>query len=295
MRYRSPRGSRYACPMKDESPNPPYFDVLFDRIAAGDQDALIAFGRHVHWGCWDEPKRATGTASDYRDAAERLCQRVCEAAKIESGQRLLDVGCGFGGTIASLNERLEQLTMTGVNIDPRQLQRASSEVVARGENEIDWVQADAADLPLQNDSCDRILAVECIFHFDRRRFFAEAARVLRTGGRLTISDFVPDQRTAEFISGADFGGGEAIRWTYGNVDMTCSNASYRQLAEECGMRLVSKEDITEQTLPTYEFLKQGARQWQNAEHAELFLKATGWLEKASRKQMIRYMILTFVK
>ena len=88
---------------------------------------------------------------------------------------------------------------------------------------------------------------------------------------------------------------EQERWTYGDVDMTCGNARYRQLAEDCGMRLVDEEDITEQTLPTYEFLKQGVQQWQNGEHAELFLKATGWLEKASRKKMIQYMIITFVK
>ena len=281
--------------MNRDSPNPPYFDVLFDRISAGDHDAVMAFGRHVHWGCWDDPVLATGSASDYREAAERLCQRVCEAARIESGQRLIDVGCGFGGTIGSLNQRYDHLTMTGVNIDPRQLHRASEEVIPRGANQIKWVEADAADLPLGDACCDRVLAVECIFHFDRSRFLAEAARVLSDGGRLTISDFVPDQRTADFMSAANFAEGEAIRWTYGDVDMTCGNARYRQLAEDCGMRLVNEEDITEQTLPTYEFLKQGAQQWQNGEHAELFLKATGWLEKASRKKMIQYMIITFVK
>jgi len=281
--------------MKRDSPNPPYFDVLFDQIAAGDYDAVTAFGRHVHWGHWDDPQLATGSAADYREAAERLCRRVCEAAEIESSQRLIDVGCGFGGTIASLNERYDDLEMTGVNIDPRQLQRASEEVIPRGANQIKWVEADAADLPLEEACCDRVLAVECIFHFDRGRFLTEAARVLRDGGRLTISDFVPDQRTAEFMSGANFAAADAIRWTYGNVDMSCSSAQYRQLAEDCGMRFVSEQDITEQTLPTYEFLKEGAQQWQDEEHAELFLQATRWLEKASRKQMIRYLIISFEK
>jgi cyclopropane fatty-acyl-phospholipid synthase-like methyltransferase len=36
----------------------------------------------------------------------------------------VDVGCGFGGTIASLNEHFSDLQLTGVNIDLRQLDRA---------------------------------------------------------------------------------------------------------------------------------------------------------------------------
>ncbi len=279
--------------MTEDSPNPPYFDVLFSRIAAGDQDAVTAFGRHVHWGCWDQPATATGTAADYQQAAERLCQRVMEVAEIQHHQRLIDVGCGFGGTIASVNKRFDGMTMTGINIDRRQLQRAAELVTARGGNTIDWITADAADLPVPDSSCDRVLAVECIFHFDRDRFFAEAARVLRSGGRLTISDFVPEQRTAEFMADADFAGGEAIRWTYGNVDMTCTLSRYRQLATACGLKLTTVADITEQTLPTYEFLQRGAGQWHDRDHAELFMKATGWLEKASRKGMIQYLIISF--
>jgi ubiquinone/menaquinone biosynthesis C-methylase UbiE len=279
--------------MTTRSPNPPYFDVLLARIAAGDRDAVTAFGRHVHWGCWDQPDAATGTAADYQQAAERLCERVVEAAEIEHRQRVLDVGCGFGGTIASLNDRFDQLTMTGINIDPRQLQRAAELLTPRGGNTIDWIAADAADLPLPERSCDRVLAVECIFHFNRGRFLTEAARVLRAGGRLTISDFVPEPRTAAFMADADFAGGEAIRWTYGNVDMTCTLPRYHQLAAACGLTLTTVADITEQTLPTYEFLQRGAAQWHDRDHAELFLKATGWLEKASRKGMIQYLIISF--
>ncbi len=96
--------------MNPDSPNPPYFEVLFDRIAAGDDDAVKAFGRHVHWSFWDNSEQATYDATDYCEAAERLCLRIFDAAGIASGQRLVDVGCGFGGTIGSLNERYDQLT-----------------------------------------------------------------------------------------------------------------------------------------------------------------------------------------
>ena len=281
--------------MDRNSPNPPYFDVLFDRIAAGDQKAVTAFGHHVHWGCWEKPDSATGSATEYQEAAERLCQRVCEAADIDDGQRIVDVGCGFGGTIASLNRQYDRLVMTGINIDARQLQRAREHVIPRSSNQITWVEADAASLPLKASCCDTILAVECIFHFDRQRFLAEAARVLHSGGQLTISDFVPVQRMADFLGSSGFAGSDAVRWSYGQVDMTCSIARYQQLARDSGLRLTLQQDLTAQTLPTYEFLRQNAERWQNAEQAELFRQATGWLERASRKNMIRYMILGFTK
>src|SRR3954467_4300097 len=101
----------------------PYFDVLLRRLADGDPRAAEAFGRHVHWGYWPDPDAADGTPADYARAAERLCRKVCDAAGVRDGMRVLDVGCGIGGTIASLNERLRDVEFVGVNIDPRQLQR----------------------------------------------------------------------------------------------------------------------------------------------------------------------------
>lgn len=280
--------------MNTSSPNPPYFDVLLGRIAAGDQETVTAFGRHVHWGIWDHPDAADGTADDYNSAAERMCRRICDAGRIEPPAVLVDVGCGFGGTIASLDERYQGLQMTGINIDARQLERAARSVGhGTGENQITWTLADAADLPLADDSCDVMLAVECIFHFDRQRFLDEAARVLRPGGRLTISDFVPDQRMVSFLANGTASASEAIRWTYGNVDMSCSLETYKSMAAETGMQLVSIEDVTEGTLPTYQYLRDGAERWHDRDHAKLFLQATGWLEKLSRKRLVRYQILSF--
>jgi SAM-dependent methyltransferase len=51
------------------------------------------------------------------------------------------------------------------------------------------VVADATRLPLANDSADGIISIEAAFHFpSRHHFFAEARRVLRPGGVLSMSD-----------------------------------------------------------------------------------------------------------
>src|SRR6184192_2318285 len=90
---------------------PPYFDVLFHRLAGNDPSTTTAFGRHVHWGYWGDPGKADGSAEDYAKAAERLCGVVCAAAGVRDGLRVLDVGCGFGGTLASLNDRFSNLEL----------------------------------------------------------------------------------------------------------------------------------------------------------------------------------------
>ncbi|MEM9006568.1 MAG: methyltransferase, partial [Cyanobacteria bacterium P01_F01_bin.86] len=90
----------------------------------------------VHWGYWPQPNQADGSVKDFALAAERLCRRVCKAANIQEGDRVLDVGCGFGGTIASLNEHFQQLHLTGLNIDPRQIERANQQVLPLANNVI---------------------------------------------------------------------------------------------------------------------------------------------------------------
>lgn len=274
---------------------PPYFDVLFTRLE-NDEDTRLAFGRHVHWGYWTEPSQAAGTARDYASAAEELCRRVCAPAQIRDGLRILDVGCGFGGTLASLNERFRNLDMVGVNIDPRQLERARREVHPTNGNRIRFVEADAGRLPLPSASFDVVLAVECIFHFpDRSAFFAEAGRVLVSGGRLALSDYVPPEEALPILRAYNTSADEAIRRTYGKINVLCALGAYRGLGQASGFSLESAEDISQHIMPTYAFLRRHQRAWKDPVAAKIFDKATAQLELANKTGLLHYTILSFTK
>ena len=158
----------------DNKVNLPYFDHLLTALNENNEDVKKSFGRHVHWGYWQQPEQAVQTADDFAIAAENLTAQVCSVANIKGNQRILDVGCGFGGTVAYLNEKYNDMELLGLNLDDRQLVRAKEQVQAIANNKIQFQQGNACVLPFSDNSFDVVLAVECIFHFpDRKQFFQE--------------------------------------------------------------------------------------------------------------------------
>jgi|FEC22Drversion2_1045045.scaffolds.fasta_scaffold01768_10 SAM-dependent methyltransferase len=160
-------------------PTLPYFDFILALIAQANPAVEKSFGRHVHFGFWSDPASARGADSDFAQAAEQLSVELCQAGEITSGERVLDAGCGFGGTLAFLNERHHDMRLVGLNLESRQLDRARQLIQPTAGNVLELHQGDACALPFADASFDRVLAVECIFHFpSRARFLSEAFRVL---------------------------------------------------------------------------------------------------------------------
>jgi SAM-dependent methyltransferase len=275
---------------------PPYFDILFSRLQAREPATTVAFGRHVHWGYWDRPEDADGSPEDYGRAAERLCRIVCDAAGVRDNMRVLDVGCGFGGTIASLNERFSGLELVGVNIDPRQLERARQVVRPARGNRIRFVEGDACRLTFPPNSFDVVLAVECVFHFPAREaFFEGAARALVPGGRMALSDFVPPPQAMPMLEAYYAAPDRATRHTYGHIDVLCPLERYQGLADGAGLELTAVDGISQNTLPTYPFLRKHLRTWPDPEDARLFDRATARLEAACHTGLLNYSVLAFRK
>ncbi len=271
----------------------PYFDVLLLELEKRGSHVAKGFGKHVHWGYWKNPITAKYTHDDFYAAAENLTKEMCTLGNISNHQSVLDVGCGFGGTISFMNDQYSDMVLTGVNIDGRQLQRANKLIKNAAPNPINFIEADACKLPFPNNYVDNVLAVECIFHFPSRKlFFQEASRVLKPGGSITLSDFIPHPLLLPscwlmpLFKSVSF---------FGACNLNYTLRSYRKLAEEHGLEMEAV-DITKNVLPTYYYLGH----LNNHIHLALpyrimaapFLWAMRFLSKTS---LLTYQILSFKK
>src|ERR1041385_8219502 len=116
---------------------PPYFDLLIDGFKSG------RAGRHVHLGYWDAPPSLTAPCAvgEFEAAQARLCDTVIDLADLHGGQRVLDVGCGVGGTLDAISARWQRMRLVGLNIDRRQIDICRS-IAPRPTNTLEFAIAD---------------------------------------------------------------------------------------------------------------------------------------------------------
>jgi len=215
----------------------------------------------IHFGHFDGTEPAERSDAALRVAQRTLNDRLVDLARVADGLRVADVGCGVGGTLASINAAFSDMELHGVNIDPRQIEAARARVAPRPGNRLAWHVADALALPLADASMDRVLAIECVPHFGSREgFLREAARVLVDGGVLALSDFVPtpalrDGRARGLLPD---GFAAAVEAGLGPFDDFWGEApGYDALVASIPLAILDRIDASAATLPTYRFILRG--------------------------------------
>jgi SAM-dependent methyltransferase len=106
-----------------------------------------------------------------------------------STMNVIDLGCGVGGSLCYLADRLPILG-TGVTLSPTQATLARERVAAAGlSDRLRVIAGDFSDVPADVAPAHLVFAIESFVHApDAARFLAQCRRLVRPGGALVICD-----------------------------------------------------------------------------------------------------------
>jgi tocopherol O-methyltransferase len=142
----------------------------------------------IHYGYWDKKVKS------FSQSLLRMNEIMMEAADIKSTDKVLDAGCGVGGSSIFMASVLG-CKVTGITLSERQAQQAIVNAKKKGvEAFADFKVMNYCATDFPDASFDVVWCCESICYADNKeQFIKEAYRLLRPGGRLVVADgFVTD-------------------------------------------------------------------------------------------------------
>ena len=137
----------------------------------------------------------------FRGKLRELRQRTADLARIQPGEKILDVGCGTGTLAMEVALRVGATgRVFGIDPGEQQIARARSKA-ARRSLSIEFQVGVIEHLDFPDQTFDVVLSTIMMHHLSdtlKRQGLAGIARVLKPGGRLVIADFKrPEERPAQ--------------------------------------------------------------------------------------------------
>ena len=144
------------------------------------------WGDHIHLGFYEKPR----IKKDFRQAKIDFVHELVSWSglnKLPKGSRVLDVGCGIGGSARILSNDYG-FDVVGISISQEQIKRANELTTNNGFCRFEVMNA--LDLKFEKGSFDGVWSVEAGPHISDKQLFAdEMLRVLRPGGVLAVADW----------------------------------------------------------------------------------------------------------
>lgn len=167
------------------------------------------WGPHIHHGYYGPEENLAKSLTP----EEKLIEKIIQLIPIKPDQKVLDVGCGLGGTSLYLASQ-HQLEVTGITLSKKQLDIANSRVqeyqsqfnskttpvnAKNVETKVQFKLEDAHSLASFHDQqFDIVWSLESAEQFyDKNLFIAQAHRVLKPGGKLMIATWCSEHEFYE--------------------------------------------------------------------------------------------------
>ncbi|RMI03441.1 MAG: methyltransferase domain-containing protein [Calditrichaeota bacterium] len=218
------------------------------------------WGEHLHHGFYGPDGRRR--TDPYRAQVD-LIEALLRWAEVAPAQRILDVGCGVGGSALYLLKHLNAQQVVGVTLSPVQARRAQQRAAEAGAGErAHFLVADALAPPLAPEQFDLVWALESGEHMpDKRRFIQACVDMLAPGGVLVVATWchrpVPPPLTS-----AEKGLLQRLYRRY-HLPGIISLPEYAHLAEAAGLSRIRIADWSAAVAPFWKEVLRSALRWKS--------------------------------
>ena len=191
----------------------------------------------IHYGYWDEKVK------NFPGSLLRMNEVMMEAASISSSDKVLDAGCGIGGSSIFLAEKIGSHVI-GISLSERQIDKAKELACTKKlENKVDFKVMNYCGTDFADRSFDVVWGCESICYADdKEQFIKEAYRLLKPGGRLVVADgFVTDIKNNDDPT--------IRKWLDGwQVNYLETSDRFQKFMSETGFNIIFSRDISEFTV-----------------------------------------------
>eukprot|EP00238_Polyblepharides_amylifera_P001131 CAMPEP_0196573142 /NCGR_PEP_ID=MMETSP1081-20130531/3090_1 /TAXON_ID=36882 /ORGANISM="Pyramimonas amylifera, Strain CCMP720" /LENGTH=436 /DNA_ID=CAMNT_0041890755 /DNA_START=124 /DNA_END=1434 /DNA_ORIENTATION=+ len=158
------------------------------------------WGEHIHLGYYTEEERAAGyLKKDFIEAKKDFTYEMLKwsGAEGKDVKRILDCGCGIGGTSRILAQKFPNAQVTGITLSPNQVKRGTELAKDQGLSNVEFKVMDALNQEHADNTFDLVWACESGEHMpDKKKYVEEMVRVLAPGGTLAVATWCQrDQET----------------------------------------------------------------------------------------------------
>lgn len=148
-------------------------------------------GKYLKYSCgyWPSNTPLNKASLDLDRSEEDMLALTCRRAEIGSGQKILDLGCGWGSTALYMARKYPGAEITAVSNSRLQICHIEKEAKNKGYSNLKALKADINDLEL-TDRFDRVVSVEMFEHMRNYEALLEKISCfIKPGGKLFIHIF----------------------------------------------------------------------------------------------------------